>query len=219
MAPLMQGEQGIGVLDRPDARSARRGFTEKEEALLRSFADQAVIAIQNAHLFNETQAALERQTATTEVLQVINASPGDLVPVFDAIVERASRLCEADYGALWLVSDGRARFSTGHSDAPPAYAEYLKGMPDSVGVSALLGRDAAPGGYLHVPDIREIAGYRERQPFVVAMVELGNSEPASTCRSSTRAGRWSASSRWSARQCARSPPPRSHSSSRSPPRP
>ncbi|MEO7009641.1 MAG: GAF domain-containing protein, partial [Caldimonas sp.] len=190
VAPLVVQGEVLGFLY-ADLDGAFGRFHEQDRDLMGMLAAQAAVALANmrwaeglerkvAERTAELQAsnarieeALERQTATTEVLEVINASRADLAPVFDAITDRASRLCDSDYGGLWLVADSRARFSGGQHNVPPAFSDYLCALPDGVPPALLLGRDPAPGRYLHVPDILDLDGYREQVPFVVAMAEVG----------------------------------------------
>jgi GAF domain-containing protein len=170
VAPMLWEGRGIGAIHL--SRAAHATFTEKEVALLKTFADQAVIAIQNARLFNETKEALEQQTATSEVLHVISSSPGELEPVFKAMLENATRICEAKFGTLYL-RDADAYRAVAIHNAPPAYVEarkrdLVRPPPDSA-----LGQIANTRKVAHVADITAVKSYIERDPYLVAAVELG----------------------------------------------
>src|SRR5262249_43923211 len=131
--PLLREGTPIGVL--AVNRTVVRPFTDKQIELVTTFADQAVIAIENVRLFDEVQArtrdlseSLEQQTATSEVLQVISSSPGALGLVFQAILERATTICEAKFGSLLLYDDRGFRVVALHG-APPAYVELRQREP------------------------------------------------------------------------------------------
>jgi GAF domain-containing protein len=127
MVPMLKEDKLIGAI--AIYRQEVRPFTEKQVELVKNFAAQAVIAIENARLLNELRQrtddlseALEQQTATSEVLKVISGSPSELKPVFDAILENATRICEAKFGTLWLREGDAFRVVALHN-APPAYEE------------------------------------------------------------------------------------------------
>src|SRR5262249_29773585 len=156
--------------------SVVRPFTDKQIELVATFADQAVIAIENVRLFDEVQArtrdlseSLEQQTAMSEVLQIISSSPGKLEPVFDAILANATRICEARFGTLYFRDGDGFRALAATRDAPPAYVEARHPSPGGV-----LGRAAATKHVVHVADIMELQSYLERDPMTVTAVELGN---------------------------------------------
>ena len=120
--PMLKENELIGALT--IYRQEVRPFADKQIALVTSFATQAVIAVENARLLNELRESLQEQTATAEVLQVINSSPGDLEPVFASMLEKAVRICEAKFGVLYRYDD--AGFEPAAlSNAPPAYANFV----------------------------------------------------------------------------------------------
>src|SRR6516165_9350697 len=174
--PMLKEEGLIGaiILYRQEVRP----FAERQIALVQNFAAQAVIAIENTRLLNELRQrtddlteSLEQQTATSEVLKVISSSPGELEPVFNAMLENATRLCAAKFGTLYL-REGDAFRAIAMHNVPPALAEVRRRDPL-----------AAPGGTLsrlvntkkivHVPDTTADPAYIDRHPWFVMTVELG----------------------------------------------
>jgi len=170
--PLRNGDALLGMITA--GRLEVQPFSDKEIALIESFAAQAVIAIENARLLTEMREALEQQTATTEVLQVINSSPGDLGPVFDVMLEKATRLCEARFGVLrsWdgeyfhvRAVHGEPRFSDWVRQRGPTRPEGddpLARIIKGAGVVHFADPSDDPG-YVTSPDFRnavEVSGMR-----------------------------------------------------------
>jgi GAF domain-containing protein len=161
-------------------RTERQPFTDKQIELVQNFAAQAVIAIENARLLSELRQrtddlseALEQQTATSKVLSVISSSPGELEPVFKAMLENATRLCEARYGTMWLREGDAFRAASLHGPLPPAYIELLRsGILFRPGPDTPTGRVVQTRQPVQVLDLRETRGYLDREPLPVAAVEV-----------------------------------------------
>jgi GAF domain-containing protein/DNA-binding response OmpR family regulator len=154
-------------------RQEVRPFTDKQVALVAGFANQAVIAIENARLLTELRQSLEQQTATADVLRVISSSPSDLTPVFDAMLANAARLCEAQFGNLLLCEDDAFRVGAQHR-MPAAFAEHFqRGTVFHPGPLAPVSRAAATGDFVHIVDLTVDAAYQAGDPPVVAVADLG----------------------------------------------
>jgi len=126
-------------------------FTDKQIELVKNFAAQAVIAIENARLLSELRESLQEQTATSEVLQVISGSPGDLEPVFEAMLEKAVRICDAKFGNTFRW-DGDALHLVATHNIPPAFAELRKRTPFRPDTENPIGRMVATKAVVHVAD-------------------------------------------------------------------
>jgi two-component system, NtrC family, sensor kinase len=132
--PMLREGELVGAI--AIYRQEVRPFTERQIALVTNFAAQAVIAIENTRLLNELRQSLEQQTATSDVLKVISSSPGDLAPVFHAMLENATRICEATFGSM-LLRGGDAYRRVAQHNAPQKFEEFCKNTP-------ILGRGLAP---------------------------------------------------------------------------
>src|SRR5262249_15876503 len=166
--PMLKDNELIGIIT--IYRQEVRPFNDKQIDLVKNFAAQAVIAIENTRLLNELRESLQQQTATADVLKVISGSPGDLEPVFQAMLANAIRICEAKFGTLWLCEEDAFRAVALHN-APPAYAkarsrELVLGPPPDTA----LGRVASTKQVVQIDDIRA----NTYDPEWRAAIELGN---------------------------------------------
>jgi signal transduction histidine kinase len=126
-------------------------FTEKQIELVETFADQAVIAIENARLLNELRESLQQQTATSDVLKVISSSPTDIQPVLESILQTAGRLCEAEYACFFRLQDGKYHLA-GSNNAKADYIKYLSEHPINIDRGTVVGRAAVECRTVHIPD-------------------------------------------------------------------
>ena len=157
MAPMMRGDSVLGII--AVTREAPAPFPARQVELLKTFADQAVIAIENVRLFTELQTrnadlseALEQQTATSEVLKVISRSTFDLQPVLDTLIENATRLCEAPHGSIHRVEGDRFPLAAAYGHSPELY-DFIKRNPPRAGRETVTGRVVLERRVVHVPDL------------------------------------------------------------------
>ncbi len=153
-------------------RTEVRAFADKQVDLLRNFAAQAVIAIENARLLSELRESLDRQTATSEVLSVISASPGELKPVFNVMLENALRLCESQTGIL-LRYDGEAFETMADVGLPEELADYWRRNRIFMGPETNMGRMLSTKDVVHNLDLAQSPGYLSRLSVPVLAVEAG----------------------------------------------
>jgi GAF domain-containing protein len=176
--PMTRNEVAIGVI--LVMRAQAGPFSQEQIELLKTFAHQAVIAIENTRLLSELRqrtddlsASLERQTATSEVLQIISTSPGELEPVFQAMLANATRICGAEFGNMFLREGDSFRAVVVHGP-PTDYVEWYRREPlfDPAELrNTPLARVAGSKRVLHMLDLREDQSYVEQHPRIVALVE------------------------------------------------
>jgi GAF domain-containing protein len=175
--PMVKDDELIGIIG--VFRQRVRPFGDKQIELVTDFAAQAVIAFENARLLNELRQrttdlteALEQQTATSDVLRIISASPSELQPVFQAILEKATRLCEAKFGALWLREGDVFRIGAGQSSANVAIYQPDMTFALHENPNVPIARMIETKAVLHVADLRTDQSYIERSPRIVPLVEI-----------------------------------------------
>src|SRR5262245_23652664 len=171
VVPMLKENTVIGAVG--IYRQEVQPFSDKQITLLTNFAAQAVIAIENTRLLNELRESLAQQTATSEVLQVISSSPGELQPVFQAMLTNATRICEAKFGNLFLYEPHAFRHVCAIGEQS-AFLEWMRRQPTfalSDHPHVPLAKLARTKEVIHIVDLKAERGYIERDPRVLAMVE------------------------------------------------
>ena len=151
VVPMLRDDEPIGTI--VISRAEDRPFSDQQVALLQTFAAQAVIAIENVRLFNETKEALEQQTATSEILRVIASSPTDVQPVFDTIVRSAARLCDGVFGGLYRFDGELIHLAAAHNLPPEALAAARQIFPAPLTRELTVGRAILDRTVAHIPDV------------------------------------------------------------------
>jgi signal transduction histidine kinase len=176
LVPMLKEDTLVGVI--AIFRQTVRLFTDKQIDLVTSFASQAVIAIENGRLLNELRLrtddlseSLEQQTATSEVLQVISSSPGELEPVFGKMLENATRVCGANFGIMNLWDGEKFNIVAGHN-VPPAFVEFRKRNSHRSHPESPLAAVDRTHQFVHVHDMRNDPAYLDGDPNVVALVDI-----------------------------------------------
>jgi GAF domain-containing protein len=177
VVPMLRDDETIGAIT--VYRQEVRPFSDKQIELLSNFARQAVIAIENARLLSELRQrtddlseSLQQQTATSEVLQIISSSPGDLAPVFDKMLENATRVCGAEFGSMNLVEGNTMRRAALYN-APPAFAATMSSKLLQIHPGSAILTTIRSKQVVQVEDLRTSAAYLERAPHAVELAELG----------------------------------------------
>ena len=176
--PMLKGDELVGTIT--IYRLEVKPFTDKQTELVQNFAAQAVIAIENTRLLNglrqrtdDLTESLEQQTATSEVLSIISSSPGELEPVFQTMLEKAVRICQATFGNIYRWDGHEVELVASHN-VPPAFAEHRRRSPYRPSEDNAFGRMIATKTLVHAIDAAAERAYTERrEPGVVAAVELG----------------------------------------------
>jgi GAF domain-containing protein len=168
--PLLKGKELVGAFF--IYRTEVRPFTDKQIELVKNFANQAVIAVENTRLLNELRESLQQQTATSEVLGVISSSPGELEPVFQAMLANATRICEASYGAMWLGEGEALRNVAFHGAMPAAFTEQWRTATIPLDQDLPATRAVRSRKPVQVADLREDPAYRAGHPLTTGSVNI-----------------------------------------------